>query len=141
MGHMVFSRRKVLGQMAVSAAGLLGLSATNKVFAHTTHGNKYPYIQTRVNYRAPDGKIYRAVGAMVTFTCAARNLSFSQATDIEGQVRFNLHNYYGHHRPRGNHPSDTWIITVNFRGRIQQATRVAHPNFSYTGATIEFDLR
>lgn len=141
MGHMVFSRRKVLGQMAVSAAGLLGLSATNKVFAHTTHGNKYPYIQTRVNYRAPDGKIYRAVGAMVTFTCAARNLSFSQATDIEGHARVNLHNYYGNHRPRGNYPSDTWVITATFRGRIQQATRVAHPNFSYTGATIEFDLR
>jgi hypothetical protein len=33
MDHLVFSRRKVLGQMAVSAAGILGLSATNKVFA------------------------------------------------------------------------------------------------------------
>ena len=33
MDHLVFSRRKVLGQMAVSTAGILGLSATNKVFA------------------------------------------------------------------------------------------------------------
>ena len=33
MDHLVSSRRKVLGQMAVSAAGILSLSATNKVFA------------------------------------------------------------------------------------------------------------
>ncbi len=139
MDHLVFSRRKVLGQMAVSTAGILGLSEANKVFAG---GNSiYPYMMTRVNYRAPDRKLYRAVGAWVTISCTARNLSFSQATDIEGQVRFNLHNYYGHHRPRGNHPSDTWIITANFRGRIQQTTRSVHPTFSSTGATIEFDLR
>ena len=33
MDHLVSSRRKVLGQMAVSAVGILGLSATNKAFA------------------------------------------------------------------------------------------------------------
>ena len=146
MDHLVFSRRKVLGQMAVSAAGFLGLSATNKVFAHTSWGNNFPYIYARVNYLAPDssnrrGKMFRAVGARVTFTCAARRLSFSQAADIEGIAKVNLHNYYGNHRPRGNYPDDTWIITATFRGRIQQTTRVVFPEFSYTGATIEFDLR
>ena len=139
MDHLVFSRRKVLGQMAVSAAGILSLSATNKVFAG---GNSiFPYMMTRVNYRAPDRKLYRAVGAWVTITCTARNLSFSQATDINGQVRFNLHEYYGHHRPRGNYPSDTWIITATFRGRRKQTTISVHPNFSTSGTTIEFDLR
>jgi len=146
MDNLVFSRRKVLGQMAVSTAGILGLSATNKVFAHTSWGNNFPYIYARVNYLAPDGsnrrgKMYRAVGAMVTFTCAARNLSFSQATDIEGIAKVNLHNYYGNHRPRGNYPNDTWIITATFRGRRKQTTISVHPNFSTSGTTIEFDLR
>ena len=141
MDHLVFSRRKVLGQMAVSTAGILGLSATNKVFAHTSWGNNFPYIRAHVNYRAPDRKLYRAVRAWVTFTCVARGLSFSQATDIEGIAQVNLHNYYGNHRPRGNYPSDTWIITATFRGRRKQTTISVHPNFSTSGTTIEFDLR
>jgi hypothetical protein len=33
MDNLVFSRRKVLGQIAVSAAGILGLSEANMVFA------------------------------------------------------------------------------------------------------------
>ena len=50
MDHLVSSRRKVLGQMAVSAVGILGLSATNKVFADN---EEYPYIRASVDYRMP----------------------------------------------------------------------------------------
>ena len=42
MDHLVSSRRKVLGQMAVSAAGILGLSATNKVFAQNAEVQAAP---------------------------------------------------------------------------------------------------
>ena len=89
--------------------------------------------------RGPWKQSFEIVAARLC--CIDLNISFSQATDINGQVRFNLHEYYGHHRPRGNYPSDTWIITATFRGRIQKTTRSVHPNFSETGATIEFDLR
>jgi len=47
MDHLVFSRRKVLGQMAVSAAGILSLSATNKVFADHSWGNDIHYLGTQ----------------------------------------------------------------------------------------------
>ena len=138
MGHMVFSRRKVIGQMAVSAAGFLGLSATNKVFAHG--GEPYasrPYINASVTYRIRPSPTQFAVGAVVTITCAARGLSFQKATDIGGKARFNLHNYYGQHRSQPS-PTDIWIIRVAFRGKTQQLEYRAHPHFPYINSSFRF---
>jgi len=138
MDRLVFSRRKVLGQMAVSTAGILGLSATNKVFAHPLED--HPLIALRVLYKSRNhnGNI-PAVGAMVTIKCAARNLSFSNTVDSRGGTWFNLHGFYWPHRPAG--PIDTWIITVKFRGLIQSQT-IAVPNqWSERKSDWNFDLR
>ena len=138
MDHLVFSRRKVLGQMAVSTAGILGLSATNKVFAH--QNNDHPLIALRVLYKSRDhnGNI-PAVGARVTITCAARNLSFSNTVDSRGGTWFNLHGYYWPERREG--PIDTWIVTVTFRGRIQSQTIAVANQWSERKSDWNFDLR
>ena len=144
MDHLVFSRRKVLGQMAVSAAGILGLSATNKAFADESGGvsvssgnSEYPYIHARVTYRNP-GRSPFAVGALVTIKCAARCLSFSKATDIRGGAMFNLHQYYGHHRPSNPWPTDTWIMTVTFRGQTQRREYRVRGVWSYINSVWNF---
>ena len=123
MDHLVSSRRKVLGQMAYSAVGILGLSATNKFFADESGGvsvssgnSSYPYIHARVNYRFIGPDRGRAVGAVVTIQCVQRRITLSKATDINGGAMFRLHDYF-HGRPER---TSFWKITVNFRGRIQQ---------------------
>jgi len=145
MDNLVFSRRKVLGQMAVSAAGILSLSATNKVFADESGGvsvssgnSEYPYIHARVAYRNPDPRQPFAVGAVVTIKCAARCLSFSKATDIRGGAMFNLHQYYGHHRPSNPWPTDTWIMTVTFRGQTQLREYRVRGVWSYINSAWNF---
>jgi len=70
MDNLVFSRRKVLGQMAVSAAGILGLSATNKVFAQNAQvevapGQGRSLVNTNTRNRPVTGD-GRATGQIIT---------------------------------------------------------------------------
>ena len=128
MGHMVFSRRKVLGQMAVSAAGILGLSTTNKVFADNPSN---PYIHASVSSRANGF----AVGAVVTIQCVARRIKLSKLTDTRGKAMFNLHNYF-HGQPD---KSSDWKVTVNYKGQIQQRDYEPRRNWSYINSVWNFN--
>ena len=131
MDHLVFSRRKVLGQMAVSAAGILSLSATNKVFADN---ERYPYIHASVGYRFIGPDRGNAVGAVVTIQCVQRRITLSGLTDIRGKAMFNLHNYFHGQRDK----SSIWKVTVNFRGQIQQREYRTGSNWSYINSAWNF---
>ena len=132
MDHLVFSRRKVLGQMAVSTAGILGLSATNKVFADN---EGRPYIHANVGYRMPTpSQNWPAVGAVVTIQCVQRRITLSGLTDITGKALFNLHNYFHGQRDK----SSIWKVTVNFRGQIQQREYRTGSNWSYINSAWNF---
>ena len=132
MDHLVFSRRKVLGQMAVSAAGILSLSATNKVFADDP---RYPYFHASVTYRMPTpSQNWPAVGAVVTIQCVQRRITLSGLTDIRGKAMFNLHNYFHGQRDK----SSIWKVTVNFRGQIQQREYRTGYNWSYINSAWNF---
>ena len=140
MDHLVFSRRKVLGQMAVSTAGILGLSATNKVFADESGGvsvlnssGNSPYIHARVTYRNPGPSPF-AVGAVVTIQCVQRRITLSGLTDIRGKAMFNLHNYFHEQRDK----SSIWKVTVNFRGQIQEQEIRAGRSWSYANTAWNF---
>jgi len=132
MDNLVFSRRKVLGQMAVSAAGILSLSATNKVFADD---ERYPYIHASVSYRMPTpSQSWPAVGAVVTIQCDQRRITLSGLTDITGKAMFNLHNYFHGQRDK----SSIWKVTVNFRGQIQEREYRTGSNWSYINSVWQF---
>ena len=132
MGHMVFSRRKVLGQMAVSAAGILSLSATNKVFADDP---RYPYFHASVTYRMPTpSRTWPAVGAVFTIQCVARSIKLSKLTDNGGKAMLNLHNYFHGQRDR----SSIWKVTVNFRGQIIEREYRQGRNWPYANTNWAF---
>ena len=132
MDHLVFSRRKVLGQMAVSTAGILGLSATNKVFADN---EEYPYIRASVDYRMPTpSQSWPAVGAVVTIQCVQRRITLSRLTDITGKAMFNLHNYFHGQRDK----SSIWKVTVNFRGQKQERELRTGSGWAYINSPFKF---
>jgi hypothetical protein len=112
MDTLNLGRRKVLRQIAFSAAGILGLSTASEVFAYIPDA----ILSVRVNlltYNRQGRKTSEVVlpGATVTISCPRKGIRLSQQTDSKGKVYFNLSRYY----PNKN-GSDTWKVTVSYRG-------------------------
>ena len=120
--------------MPAAIAGILSLSAKNKVFADESgdvevdhhHGvprpRPYPYIRATVSYRGiPRSQTWPAVGAVVTIQrVGAGGIVASKSTDIGGKAHF-----YCHDR------STNWVITVNFRGQTKKAIFQQNPRWPY----------
>ena len=112
MDTLNLGRRKVLKQMAFSAAGILGLSSAKEAFAYIPEA----ILSVRVHLITHNTKVRKTTevvlpGATVTIFCPGKGIRLSQQTDSKGKVFFNLSRYY----PNKN-GSDTWKVTVSYRG-------------------------
>lgn len=133
---MIISRRHFL---PAGIAGILSLSAKNKVFADdsgdveiTDHrrmprDRAMPYIKASVSYQMPRSQTWPAVGAVVTIQRVGGPSVSSKATDIGGKAVFYC-------RDR----STNWIITVNFKGQIQKRVFQQNPNFPYINSVWDY---
>lgn len=133
---MRISRRYFLPAIA----GILSLSAKNKVFADESgdveisdhrrmpRDRVYPFIKVSVTYRMPRGQIWAAVAAEVTIQrVGSPHIVSSKATDIGGKATFYC-------RDR----STAWLISVSFRGQIQKKVFQQNPNFPYINSIWVF---
>ena len=134
---MIIQRRYF---MPAAIAGILSLSAKNKVFSDESgdvdisdhrrmpRDRVYPFIKVSVTYRMPRGQIWAAVAAEVTIQrVGSPHIVSSKATDIGGKATFYC-------RDRTTH----WSITTNFRGQIQRKLFQQNPHFPYINSVFDF---